>query len=471
MQDYNAEDAKQYEPGGFHPVHLDEYYDNNRYRVVHKLGAGGFSTVWLAQDVPDRRWVGLKFIVADESENYNARSSAIIADPILASSELLVTPEREFWVNGPNGRHLCFVLPFVGPNLSTLSAGIYSRISSRFAANLSKQAAQAMQLLHSRDRCHGNSTASSISLGLSEQLVSYRIEDLYRLFGIPRTSPFFVGDPDDPGLGLHTPQYFVQALNFFTCSDNIVAKQIRVLDFDQSFQCENPPKTTGTPAKYMAPEVIAGEPPSKASDVWSLGCTIFLLRAGRDIFFDHDTFDPASTLQQIHGFLGDLPDNLARALFDDDGYPTVDGSGEPLKYFRERFDLKAEIKKIWDEPPSGSMRSNGEIDTTVYTDPYNPEDSIFSEEAERVTPYPPAYRSMFWKPTAVAVDGEHYIFYEDADSPFWGAFPLIPDDEAQLLTELLSRIFVYDPASRPNILEVLEHPWFKQYGVLSEEDN
>lgn len=151
----NMEDLERYEPGGFHPVHLDDYYDDNRYRIVHKLGAGGFSTVWLARDLLGQQWVGLKFITAADSENYNNRSSAIIADPTLASSEFLVSPEREFWVDGPNGRHLCFVLPFVGPNLGTLSSGIYARISSRLSASLSLQAAQAMALLHSRERCHG----------------------------------------------------------------------------------------------------------------------------------------------------------------------------------------------------------------------------------------------------------------------------------------------------------------------------
>lgn len=219
----------------------------------------------------------------------------------------------------------------------------------------------------------------------------------------------------------------------------------------------------------MAPEVIAGGKPSKASDIWALGCTIFRLRAGRDIFFDYDTFYPAEALQQIHRFLGDLPDNIAQARYDPAGYPTDDESGTPLIHFRGKASLIDEIKKIWDEPPSLSMRSDGEIDTTVYP-PWNTEDSLFSEEAERVTPYPSAYRSMFWKPTAVRVDGDHYIFYEDETSPFWGAFPLITDDEAELLVDLLSQIFIYDPSKRPNIQEVVEHSWFKQYGVLSEEN-
>lgn len=137
----DCEDIEQYEPGGFHPVSLDEEYDGNRYKVVHKLGSGGFSTVWLARDLQAQRYVGLKFIIAAELQGYDARSSAITDDPVLASSELVVNTERRFWVDGPNGRHLCLVLPLVGPNLATLSNGIYSRIKPAFVANLSRQAA------------------------------------------------------------------------------------------------------------------------------------------------------------------------------------------------------------------------------------------------------------------------------------------------------------------------------------------
>lgn len=150
-----CEDLENYEPGGYHPVYLDDTYDQDRYKVVHKLGAGGFSTVWLARDVQQNAWVALKFIVASQSEKYDALSSAIHNDHDLAKSDMIVSPKRRFWVDGPNGRHLCLVLDVVGPNLSTLSEGIYARLKPAFAAHLSHQAAQAMELLHSHDRCHG----------------------------------------------------------------------------------------------------------------------------------------------------------------------------------------------------------------------------------------------------------------------------------------------------------------------------
>lgn len=44
-----TEHVEKYKPGGYHPVHLGDVF-NNRYRVFRKLGFGAFSTVWLSRD-------------------------------------------------------------------------------------------------------------------------------------------------------------------------------------------------------------------------------------------------------------------------------------------------------------------------------------------------------------------------------------------------------------------------------------
>lgn len=47
---YNQERLSKYRPGGYHPVCLGDTFKNGRYEIQHKLGWGGFSTVWLAHD-------------------------------------------------------------------------------------------------------------------------------------------------------------------------------------------------------------------------------------------------------------------------------------------------------------------------------------------------------------------------------------------------------------------------------------
>jgi hypothetical protein len=60
-EDESDEGLLGYRKGGYHPVNLDESY-GQRYRVLHKLGWGQFSTVWLCWDKQADRHVALKFV-------------------------------------------------------------------------------------------------------------------------------------------------------------------------------------------------------------------------------------------------------------------------------------------------------------------------------------------------------------------------------------------------------------------------
>lgn len=46
----NAEPLHRYRRGGYHPVHLGTHLQDGRYKILHKLGFGGWSTVWAARD-------------------------------------------------------------------------------------------------------------------------------------------------------------------------------------------------------------------------------------------------------------------------------------------------------------------------------------------------------------------------------------------------------------------------------------
>lgn len=60
----SVEDTNTYSPGGHYPVHLGDVVES-KYKVIHKLGNGGFALVWLARDVRKCRYVALKILRAD----------------------------------------------------------------------------------------------------------------------------------------------------------------------------------------------------------------------------------------------------------------------------------------------------------------------------------------------------------------------------------------------------------------------
>lgn len=47
---FEEENFLDYRPGGYHPVTLGDTLQDGRYKIHHKLGYGGFSTVWVARD-------------------------------------------------------------------------------------------------------------------------------------------------------------------------------------------------------------------------------------------------------------------------------------------------------------------------------------------------------------------------------------------------------------------------------------
>jgi serine/threonine-protein kinase SRPK3 len=153
--DFDSEDLERYEPGGFHPVHLGDYYDDMRYKIVHKLGAGGFSTVWLARDELEHKWVALKIVLADKSASVKAKSLCLHDTMQRGSGAILVVQHRYFIINGPNGLHLCLVLPVLGPSASQLSDGFDSRIRPWLSRRTGYQVTKALTDLHAQGLCHG----------------------------------------------------------------------------------------------------------------------------------------------------------------------------------------------------------------------------------------------------------------------------------------------------------------------------
>jgi len=163
---FKLEEIIKYEPGGYHPVHLGDVV-GDAYRIIHKLGHGGFSTVWLARVLNAKdtaKYVALKIIRADSSgddcpELLLDRLAGGIGEK--GGSKYLSIPLDRFQVVGPNGSHLCFVYPVMGPRVSY---GVFrgSDDLDEILRRVCYGVTAAIASLHHQGICHGGEKQSAL---------------------------------------------------------------------------------------------------------------------------------------------------------------------------------------------------------------------------------------------------------------------------------------------------------------------
>ena len=119
----NVEERELYSKDGFHPTLIGDFLDDGRYCIVHKLGFGGFATVWLARDLHRSKCVALKILAAFESSN--DRELAILAyiqstNSVHIGKNHIAQMLDHFDLRGASGQHLCVVFKVLGPSIGSL---------------------------------------------------------------------------------------------------------------------------------------------------------------------------------------------------------------------------------------------------------------------------------------------------------------------------------------------------------------
>lgn len=156
---FNLENVNDYQLGGHHPIHLGDTLGQGRYRIIHKLGNGGFANVWLCRDIkaesPD--YVALKVLMAGAS---TPESPELVQGKLLKSFEHETGAEGvclfldHFNIEGPNGSHLCLVYPVLGP---AVSRGLLrpSENTNQTLREICRSTVRSMAFLHKKGVCHG----------------------------------------------------------------------------------------------------------------------------------------------------------------------------------------------------------------------------------------------------------------------------------------------------------------------------
>ncbi|KAH7151111.1 kinase-like domain-containing protein [Fusarium sp. MPI-SDFR-AT-0072] len=286
-----------YRSGGYHPVQINDKLHSNRYRIVHKVGHGSSSTVWLARDKKTSEYVAIKVGRADSNKNEGQTMSRLSA----ASKSKPFTPKLldRFTIEGPNGSHPCLVTAPASSLVDAKLASTSHLFQLSTACSLATQSIMAIAHVHSLGYAHGNFHLNKILLPLPS-LNSLSIKQLYAKYGEPLLEPVYhIEGSAVVLLPRGVPSHLVQPISLGVPSDEILLQDANVLisDFGDAFRPED--KTT---FKSNAPSTVR---------TWSLGCASFELFAHRTLFSYIIPYAGRITAQQVHlsgSFIGEWLD-------------------------------------------------------------------------------------------------------------------------------------------------------------------
>jgi serine/threonine protein kinase len=325
-----AEDLFVYQAGGYHPVAIGDRIHNQRYRVVHKLGHGAYSTVWLARDQNSGQLVAIKIELASSASNEVATLLAVQADSE-GNGRGIPAVLDHFEITGPNGTHSCYVMV---PAMCSLSgakdAGKERVFSVDVAHALTTQLLQAVACIHQRGFVHGDIHLRNVLLQLPESFSHLSDQELYAEYGEPVLEAVTRSDGDHSPLPPNVPAQVVMPLWLARPSEGLSVNEAKLLlsDFGEAFApsqerrlSHNAPAASRPPESRFAPE----QPVSFAADIWMLACTIWQICGQKPLFEGAFATDDSMTRQQVEA-LGKLPASWWLKWETRDQFYTEDGT-------------------------------------------------------------------------------------------------------------------------------------------------
>ncbi|KAJ2913832.1 hypothetical protein MD484_g6588, partial [Candolleomyces efflorescens] len=293
----------------YYPVQIGQLLDS-RYQVVGKLGFGTTSTVWLARDLPERRHVALKVFIrsashgaiSQELEAYNRFKNGPVNHPGRAAirtvldSFTLPTPDGD-------GEHLCLVHPPLWDSMKAfLKRNPVGRLPAPILAFTLQRMLQALDYARECRVIHTDIQAANIALGIRDKSIFNVFEEHEIEYPVPRkvedgrtvyaSRPLELPDGDSIDLPV-------------------------LCDFGSSVWGEQPHTEDVQPNVYRAPEVILQIPWSYEIDVWNLGCVVWGLFEGGQIFHgvdpEHGAYRSRAHLAEMIALLGPPPNELLAA--------------------------------------------------------------------------------------------------------------------------------------------------------------
>ncbi|KAF6808574.1 protein kinase domain-containing protein [Colletotrichum sojae] len=389
---------------------LGERLSNGRYTVYHKLGHGGYSTVWLAYDEPEKRHVAIKVMaaVAEELQKHTRGEIEMLRcinnlPGNHPGKSLMLSLLDSFVHEGPLGNHDCYVSVPQGYSIEAAQHDS-GRLDCYFSADVARAiAAQliiAVSFLHENGIIHGDLTVGNFLLSPPD-FDSLSPDQVCDKIGWPEECEISLENGKAPPPG-YPRVLVIPARVGADCWDvELRDAKITAVDFGLSWKPEDQQRySVFTPFLYRAPEAKFSEreqrPLDFHADVWALGMMIYRV------------YSRGSILDYCPGEAGVWKS-------------TISMLGKPPQ-------------RWWDMWEDKSL--------------YFHEDGEWISDGEKRT-YPLEERVMDW-----------------LEKKREGG---MPDEEKEDLLDLLRKVLRWEPEERASATELLKTDWMKKWGVPALE--
>ncbi|KAJ5543912.1 kinase-like protein [Penicillium frequentans] len=307
------ERLENYRPGGYHPIQIGDHF-HGRYRVVHKLGHGSYSTVWLARDEKSNKYVALKVCTASANPKEAEILSTLTRPRCLPVNhpgmEMVPSILDRFIIRGPNGHHACYVTTPARASLAGVKDGSWIRLFQLdVARSLAAQLVLVMDYVHTQGIVHGDLHLGNILLKTTPDFDQLSLTQLYEKYGAPESDPVVRLDGNPLVSGV--PSHGIFPIWLGKASEEITLSETRILlaDFSESFFHAKEQRYESRAPLVNRPPEARFEPSdslSFSSDIWTLACTIWTMIAQRPLFEGFLATDDDMTCEHVDT-LGVLP--------------------------------------------------------------------------------------------------------------------------------------------------------------------